>query len=51
MALPETINKEGSKQRGDGGLENDKGEAELFSGPAGQVGTLLVGLGSIQMGL
>ncbi|XLR23495.1 hypothetical protein HN51_069858, partial [Arachis hypogaea] len=49
MALPETINKEGSKRHGEGGLENDDGEADSFRVGAGQVGTLLVGLGSIQM--
>ncbi|QHO00488.1 hypothetical protein HN51_035420 [Arachis hypogaea] len=51
MALPETINKEGSKRRGDGGREDDEREEEGFLGRAGQVGTQLVGLGSIQMGL
>ncbi|XLR26330.1 hypothetical protein S83_054230 [Arachis hypogaea] len=51
IVLLETINKEGSKQRGDGGIENDEGKAEGISSRAGQVGTLLVGLDSIQMGL
>ncbi|QHO45876.1 uncharacterized protein DS421_6g182550 [Arachis hypogaea] len=35
MALPETTNKEGSKQRGDGGREDDEGDGRWCYGSGG----------------